>query len=153
MHTCTHAHIHIHTHVQQNQDRSHRPLCIHAYIHTYIHTHTDRYRKPKMVATERYAYIHACIHTYTHTYRYGKTKMVATDEEKVEKVEKQEVVRNPNFTFNMEDVVSVCKRRGFIFQSSEIYNGFNGFYDYGPLGVEMKNNIKKTWWRDMVHRR
>ena len=38
-------------------------------------------------------------------------------------------------------------------QSSEIYNGFNGFYDYGPVGVEMKNNIKRIWWRDMVHRR
>jgi hypothetical protein len=38
-------------------------------------------------------------------------------------------------------------------QSSEIYNGFNGFYDYGPVGVEMKNNIKRMWWRDMVHRR
>ncbi|EKX44810.1 hypothetical protein GUITHDRAFT_163452 [Guillardia theta CCMP2712] len=60
---------------------------------------------------------------------------------------------DPDFKFNMEDVVSVCKRRGFIFQSSEIYNGFNGFYDYGPLGVELKQNIKKTWWRDMVHRR
>lgn len=55
-----------------------------------------------------------------------------------------------DFKFNMEDIVSVCKRRGFVFQSSEIYNGFNGFYDYGPIGVELKNNIKKIWWRDMV---
>jgi glycyl-tRNA synthetase len=53
----------------------------------------------------------------------------------------------------MEDVVGLCKRRGFVFQSSEIYNGFNGFYDYGPLGVELKQNIKRVWWRDMVHRR
>ncbi|EWM27167.1 glycyl-trna synthetase [Nannochloropsis gaditana] len=56
-------------------------------------------------------------------------------------------------TYNMEDIVNVCKRRGFVFQSSEIYNGFNGFYDYGPLGVELKNNIKQRWWRDMVHSR
>jgi len=83
--------------------------------------------------------------------RYGK--MVAA-EEKAEKSEKSEgVVLNPDFKFNMEDIVSVCKRRGFVFQSSEIYNGFNGFYDYGPLGVELKGNIKRVWWRDMVHRR
>eukprot|EP00633_Aureoumbra_lagunensis_P000506 CAMPEP_0197290216 /NCGR_PEP_ID=MMETSP0890-20130614/7448_1 /TAXON_ID=44058 ORGANISM="Aureoumbra lagunensis, Strain CCMP1510" /NCGR_SAMPLE_ID=MMETSP0890 /ASSEMBLY_ACC=CAM_ASM_000533 /LENGTH=512 /DNA_ID=CAMNT_0042762093 /DNA_START=237 /DNA_END=1775 /DNA_ORIENTATION=+ len=50
----------------------------------------------------------------------------------------------------MEDIVSLCRRRGFVFGSSEIYNGFNGFYDYGPLGVELKKNIKDRWWRDMV---
>src|SRR6476660_1901708 len=50
----------------------------------------------------------------------------------------------------MEKLVSLCKRRGFIFQSSEIYGGLNGFWDYGPLGVELKRNIKETWWRDMV---
>jgi glycyl-tRNA synthetase len=49
----------------------------------------------------------------------------------------------------MEKLVSLCKRRGFIFQSSEIYGGMNGFWDYGPLGVELKRNIKETWWRDM----
>ena len=53
----------------------------------------------------------------------------------------------------MEDIVGLCKRRGFIFQSSEIYGGYNGFYDYGPLGVELRNNIKQAWWRDFVHRR
>ena len=53
----------------------------------------------------------------------------------------------------MDDVVNVCKRRGFIFQSSEVYGGFAGFFDYGPLGVELRQNIKKAWWRDMVHRR
>ena len=47
----------------------------------------------------------------------------------------------------MDELVSLCKRRGFIFPSSDIYNGFNGFYDYGPLGVEMKQNIKAQWWR------
>ncbi len=54
---------------------------------------------------------------------------------------------------SMEEIVSLCRRRGFIFQSSEIYGGINGFFDYGPLGVEMRNNIKAAWWRDMVHRR
>lgn len=50
----------------------------------------------------------------------------------------------------MEKLVSLCKRRGFMFQSSEIYGGTNGFWDYGPLGVELKRNIKDAWWRDMV---
>ena len=50
----------------------------------------------------------------------------------------------------MEKLVSLCKRRGFLFQSSEIYGGFNGFWDYGPLGVELKRNVKEAWWRDMV---
>src|SRR5688572_5736291 len=50
----------------------------------------------------------------------------------------------------MEKLVSLCKRRGFLFQSSEIYGGLNGFWDYGPLGVELKRNIKEAWWRDMV---
>ena len=53
----------------------------------------------------------------------------------------------------MEDIVALCKRRGFIFASSEIYGGYNGFYDYGPLGVELRNNIKQAWWRDFVQRR
>jgi len=50
----------------------------------------------------------------------------------------------------MERIVALCKRRGFIFQSSEIYGGINGFWDYGPLGVELKRNLKDTWWNDMV---
>ena len=50
----------------------------------------------------------------------------------------------------MEAIVSLCKRRGFIYQSSEIYGGLNGFWDYGPLGVLLKNNIRDRWWRDMV---
>jgi len=50
----------------------------------------------------------------------------------------------------MEKLVSLCKRRGFLFQSSEIYGGFNGFWDYGPLGVELKRNVKNAWWSDMV---
>jgi glycyl-tRNA synthetase len=53
----------------------------------------------------------------------------------------------------MERIVSLCKRRGFIFQSSEIYGGLNGCWDYGPLGVELKNNLKQYWWRVMVRER
>jgi glycyl-tRNA synthetase len=54
---------------------------------------------------------------------------------------------------DMETLVSLCKRRGFIFQSSEIYGGLQGAWDYGPLGVEMANNIKRAWWRAMVQER
>ena len=54
---------------------------------------------------------------------------------------------------DMEKLVSLCKRRGFIFPSSEIYGGINGFWDYGPLGVELKRNIKDAWWHDNVHAR
>ena len=54
---------------------------------------------------------------------------------------------------SMETIVALCKRRGFIFQSSEIYGGLNGFFDYGPLGAELKKNIRDCWWNDMVHRR
>ncbi len=53
----------------------------------------------------------------------------------------------------MSKLVSLCKRRGFLFQSSEIYGGLNSFYDYGPLGVELKNNIKRLWWKEMVQKR
>src|SRR5712672_1414848 len=51
---------------------------------------------------------------------------------------------------DMDKLVSLCKRRGFLFQSSEIYGGLNGFWDYGPLGVELKRNVKEAWWQDMV---
>ena len=54
---------------------------------------------------------------------------------------------------DMDKLVSLCKRRGFIFPSSEIYGGINGFWDYGPLGVELKRNIKDAWWRDNVQMR
>ena len=53
----------------------------------------------------------------------------------------------------MDTIVSLAKRRGIIFQSSEIYGGLNGFFDYGPLGAEIKRNIRSAWWNDMVHRR
>lgn len=61
----------------------------------------------------------------------------------------EEITKTPA----METIVTLCKRRGFVFQSSDIYGGYNGFFDYGPLGVEVKKNIKDAWWRDMVHRR
>ena len=54
---------------------------------------------------------------------------------------------------DMDKIVSLCKRRGFIFQSSEIYGGLGSAWDYGPLGVELKNNVKRLWWRDNVHLR
>ena len=53
----------------------------------------------------------------------------------------------------MEKIVSLCKRRGFIYQSSEIYGGINGFWDYGPLGAELKRNVKDQWWRSMTQQR
>ena len=56
-------------------------------------------------------------------------------------------------TNNMEDLVSLCKRRGFIYQTNEIYGGIQGLYDYGPLGVELKNNIKQSWWSSVVYER
>ena len=52
----------------------------------------------------------------------------------------------------MSKITSLAKRRGFIFPGSEIYGGIAGFYDYGPLGVELKNNIKKLWWQEMVYK-
>lgn len=54
---------------------------------------------------------------------------------------------------DMDKLVSLCKRRGFIFPSSEIYGGMGACYDYGPLGVELKNNVKKAWWRSVVQER
>ena len=56
-------------------------------------------------------------------------------------------------TISLSDLTALCKRRGFIYQSSEIYDGINGFWDYGPLGVELKNNIRRHWWETMVHAR
>jgi glycyl-tRNA synthetase len=59
----------------------------------------------------------------------------------------------PTNAQRMEKIVSLCKRRGFIFQSSEIYGGLNGVWDYGPLGVELKRNLKNYWWHVIVHER
>ena len=54
---------------------------------------------------------------------------------------------------NIEELIALCKRRGFIFQSNEIYGGTQGLYDYGPLGVELKNNLKNAWWKSVVYER
>lgn len=59
----------------------------------------------------------------------------------------------PEKSISLETLASLCKRRGFIFQSSEIYGGINGFWDYGPLGAELKRNIKDSWWRAVVQMR
>ena len=59
----------------------------------------------------------------------------------------------PNDPQRMERIVSLCKRRGFIFQAGEIYGGLNGVWDYGPLGAELKRNLKDYWWRVMVRER
>ena len=53
----------------------------------------------------------------------------------------------------MEKITSLAKRRGFIFPGSEIYGGLSGTWDYGPLGVELKNNLKREFWRSMIYRR
>ena len=54
---------------------------------------------------------------------------------------------------SLEKIVSLCKRRGFIFPNSEIYGGLGSTWDYGPLGVELKNNVKRAWWRTVVYDR
>lgn len=60
---------------------------------------------------------------------------------------------DPKSSDRMEKIVSLCKRKGFVFQSSEIYGGINGFWDYGPLGAELKRNVKDLWWRSMTQSR
>ena len=56
-------------------------------------------------------------------------------------------------TSSLDAIMSLCKRRGFIYQSSEIYGGMNGLWDYGPMGTELKRNIKEQWWKNIVHER
>ncbi len=63
------------------------------------------------------------------------------------------MAKEKNNNTTMEKIVSLCKRRGFIFPSSEIYGGFSAIYDFGPYGVELENNIKKEWWKAMVQER
>ena len=53
----------------------------------------------------------------------------------------------------MEDIISLCKRRGFIYQGSDVYGGLSGTWDYGPLGVQLKRNIMNLWWRRFVDER
>ena len=81
----------------------------------------------------------------------GTTTSVQDD--KNEKSHAAKAPRDISSTELMEKIVSLCKRRGFIFQSSEIYGGVGGIYDFGPLGVELKNNIKQCWWKKFVANR
>jgi glycyl-tRNA synthetase len=60
--------------------------------------------------------------------------------------------RKPNDLKDMNDLVALCKRRGFVFQSSEVYGGINACWDYGPLGIELKRNVKEAWWKAMTDR-
>ena len=83
--------------------------------------------------------------------RSSATEPSTSDKKKANKKGSKE--DDSDLPFSMEDLVNLCKRKGFVFQSSEIYSPMSGFFDYGPLGVELKNNIKKLWWRDMVQRR
>src|SRR5688572_7286753 len=53
-------------------------------------------------------------------------------------------------TKSMDEIMSLCKRRGFVYQASEIYGGINGFWDYGPLGAQLKKNLREAWWEDMI---
>lgn len=75
----------------------------------------------------------------------------ATEEAAPAAAEKEEP-KKPDLP-DMEEIVSLCKRRGIIFPSSEIYNGYAGFFDYGPLGSELKKNLKDVWWQHFVTKR
>ncbi|MCK5658527.1 MAG: glycine--tRNA ligase, partial [Alphaproteobacteria bacterium] len=66
----------------------------------------------------------------------------------VQAVEQEKM--NTTDKISMDDLVALCKRRGFIFPASEIYGGINGFWDFGPLGILLKNNLRDRWWNDMV---
>jgi len=85
----------------------------------------------------------------------GTPQFMASTVESSESSTKTSVIVDENAydKLTMDDVVSLCKRRGFIFPSSEIYNGMAGFYDYGPLGSELKKNVKDAWWKNFVTRR
>src|SRR5262250_359081 len=56
----------------------------------------------------------------------------------------------PTAAKSMDEIMALCKRRGFVYQASEIYGGINGFWDYGPLGAQLKKNLRDAWWQDMV---
>ena len=56
-------------------------------------------------------------------------------------------------TLSIEDMAAFCKRKGFVYPTAEIYGGLAGFWDFGPLGVELKNNIKRHWWKNFVQNR
>ena len=66
---------------------------------------------------------------------------------------KDDVAVSEKRPVTMEKIVNLCKRRGFVFPTSDIYGGLSSTYDYGPLGTELKRNVKEAWWRYMVHER
>ncbi|MFW6312095.1 MAG: glycine--tRNA ligase, partial [Nanoarchaeota archaeon] len=61
--------------------------------------------------------------------------------------------KNKKEEFSIEQMATFCKSKGFVYPNSEIYGGFSGFFDYGPLGIELKNNIKSSWWTSFVRSR
>ena len=69
------------------------------------------------------------------------------------KNERSKMADQDGYKVSLDKLTALCKRRGFIFQTSEIYGGLNGFWDYGPLGAELKRNIRDAWWREMVQKR
>lgn len=81
----------------------------------------------------------------------SSTRMFSTETEAEKEAGPKVVVNEEAYEkVKMDEIVSLCKRRGIIFPSSEIYNGFAGFYDYGPLGAELKKNVKDAWWKNFV---
>lgn len=85
------------------------------------------------------------------TVQQAATRLFATAEADA-KTDEPKVKELP-VNYSMDEIVSLCKRRGIIFPSSEIYNGYAGFYDYGPLGSELKKNVKDAWWKTFVTQR
>ena len=87
--------------------------------------------------------------------RSGSTFLSVAADATTEEEEVQPVVQVPvqEVQPDMEEIVSLCKRRGIIFPSSDIYNGYAGFFDYGPLGSELKKNLKDVWWNHFVTQR
>ena len=82
----------------------------------------------------------------------ASVRLFATTEAEAETAKEPKVKELP-VKYSMDEIVSLCKRRGIIFPSSEIYNGYAGFYDYGPLGSELKKNVKDAWWKTFVTQR
>lgn len=81
------------------------------------------------------------------------SRLFATTQAEAKTDNDQPKVKELPVKYSMDEIVSLCKRRGIIFPSSEIYNGYAGFYDYGPLGSELKKNVKDAWWKAFVTQR
>ena len=75
------------------------------------------------------------------------------EEKKTPEAAKAATATQPSYTEFMNKLTSLCKRRGIIFQSSEIYGGFNGFWDYGPNGAPLKRAVERAWWKYMIEDR